>query len=39
VQIVTGCNFIYFSALEFFSGTGELTVLAGTRWSGPIEFA
>ena len=29
VQIVTGCNFIYFSAVEFFAGTGELTVLAG----------
>ena len=31
VQIVTGCNFVYFSAVEFFAGTGELTVLAGTK--------
>ena len=29
VQIITGCNFIYFSALELFTGTGELTVLGG----------
>ena len=27
---MTGCNFVYFSALELFSGTGELSVMAGT---------